>query len=321
MRKLPAFCLLFLCASTALNAQEYKPHPLLSPMWQVDAEYMAPSQIEDTTQKNGFTGGSFNLRFPLFRGKDWLSADGGVPFLALLAHTGANVRQSQINYIEPDRLLTIYKLGITGMMATGPSSLRNLYLIQFTASSPAEDFRFSPRFHGAGIWRRLYHNNRLWHTVGVTWSPVFGRDLPLPILGAGYKINNENQVQFTFPFNFAYTCLLSRKFSVSAKIINSGGYYRLQADSIRPDDFLYRHNHQRAAVSIRYITDRNVVWVPEVGFTNKAHLKLDEQEDRQLSAIYVRLSMQVRFGRRPAVSPIMNFDPGDSGFDPSYLVE
>ena len=241
--------------------------------------------------------------------------------MALIANTGMNVRQSQINYIEPDRLLTIYKFGLTGMMATGVSSLRNLFLVQVTGSSPAQDFNFIPRVHGAVIWRKLYHNNRFWHTIGLTYNPVFGRDLILPVLGGGYKINNENQVQLTFPFNFAYTCLLSRQLSLSGKVINNGFYYRLEEDLLRDHDYYYRYNSQRLSVSARYITDLNVVWTPEIGFTNKAHLELDDHKDRQLSTMYFRLTFQVRFGKRPAASPIMNFDPGDSGFDPSYLVE
>lgn len=322
MRKisLPLFLLLTV-ASLSVFGQEYKPHPLLSPMWNAETEYLVPSQVEDTTLKNGFTGASFNLRFPIYRGKDWLSADGGKPYFALIAHTGGNIRQSQLDYIEPDRLLTLYKFGLTGMMASGVSSLRNLFLIQATASSPAQDFNFAPRIHGAIIWRKLYHNNKLWHTLGLTYTPVFGRDLLMPVIGAGYKINNENQVQLTFPFNFSYTYLLSRQLSFSGRIINNGMYYKLEDDAYRNDDFYYRYNAQRISVSARYITDLNVVWTPEIGFTNKAHLELDDVKNRQLSTLYFRLTFQVRFGRRPAASPIMNFDPGDSGFDPSYLVE
>lgn len=311
--------LMLLCIE--VRSQEYKPHPLLSPMWNAEADYLAPSQIEDTTLKNGYTGASFNLRFPIFRGKDWLSADGGKPYFALIANTGGNIKQSQIDYIEPDRLLTLYKLGLTGMMATGVSSLRNLWLIQVTGSSPAQDFNFVLRIHGSAIWRKLYHNNRVWHTLGLTYSPVFGKDLILPVVGGGYKINNENQVQLTFPFNFAYTYLLSRQFSFSAKVINNGFYYKLEKDQFRDHDYFYRYNSQRIAVSARYITDLNVVWTPEIGLTNKAHLELDDVKNRQLSSLYFKLTFQVRFGKRPAASPIMNFDPGDSGFDPSYLVE
>ena len=321
MRKIKRITPFLLLLSGITSAQEYKPHPLLSPMWQAETEYFTPSQIEDSTQKNGFTGGAFNLRFPIYRGKDWLDAAGGHPYFAFIANTGVNARQSQINYIEPDRLLTNYKLGITGLMATGPSSLRNLYMLQVTTSSPAQDFRLAPRFHGALIWRRLYHDNRLWHTIGITYTPVFGRDLPMPVIGAGYKINKENQVQFTFPFNFVYTYLLSRQLSISGRLINSGGYYRLQEDIRQEEDYFYRYNYLRAALAVRYITDLNVVWTPEIGLTNKAHVQLDDTKNRQLSAIYFRLGMQVRFGKRPAASPIMNFDPGDSGFDPSYLVE
>ena len=308
-----------------MYGQAYKPHPLLSPMWQLETEYFAPSQVKDTTAKNGFTGGSFSFRFPVYTGKDWLSAEGGKPFFALLAHAGTNARQSQINYLEPDRLLTNIHAGFTGLMATGPSSLRNLYLVQFVASSPSQDFNFDPsdlRFHGAAIWRHLYHNNRFWHTLGIIYTPILGKDIIFPVVGGGYKLGNDDQVQLTLPFNFAYTHLFSRKFSLSVRATQSGGYYQLEPDTFHSENPLfYRMRFGRIGLVARYITDRNVVLTPEVAVAGKSHLQLGERKSTQLPSFYLKLTLQVRFGKRPAASPILNFDPGDSGFDPSYLIE
>lgn len=328
MMKIVSFTVLFISLvfiAVTAEGQAYKPHPLLSPMWQAEAEYFPPSQVIDTTSQNGFTGASFSFRVPVFTGKDWLSADGGKPFYALLAHAGVNARQSQIDYIEPDRVLTVLRAGITGLMATGPSSLRNLYLLQFSVSSPSEDFALDPgllRFHGAGIWRHLYHNNRFWHTLGLVYTPVTGRDMLFPVIGGGYKLGNEDQIQVTFPFNFAYTHLFSRKFSLSVRLNQAGSYYELKRDTIHPENpLIYRQRYPRLSLVARYITDRNVVLTPEAGVTGRSHLKLGETESTQLSSFYLKLTLQVRFGKRPAASPILNFDPGDSGFDPSYLVE
>jgi hypothetical protein len=306
-------------------AQGYRPHPLLSPSYKFETEYLTPSQVKDTSLKYSFGGGSFSFRFPVYTGKDWLSATKGKPFIAVLASGGTTVRQMNWDYIHPHRLLTTPFVGVTGVMATGPSGLRNLYLGQISLSMPSENYKFSVsyfRFHGAFIWRRLYHNNRFWHTLGVVYTPVMGKDLPLPVIGGGLKIGNDDQLQLTLPFNVTYTHQFTRQFSISAKL-NSNGYYNyLKADSIHDQNpLIFRDRFRKASILFRYVTDRFVVWIPEIGLAGRSNLQLNEWKTQQLSAVYFKLSMQVRFGKRPTASPILNFDPGDSGFDPSYLTE
>lgn len=320
-QRLLAF-LLFTCCTNSFGQGGYKPHALLSPMWQADEEYLAPSEVKDTTMENGHAMTGFSFRFPLYLGKDWLSADGGKPFFAILLHGGATGKISQLDFLEPDRILTMGRLGVTALMAKG---LRNLYLVQFSTSLPSESFNFQLnylRFHGAFVWRKLYHNNTWWHTLGVMYTPVMGRDLPLPLLGFGIKLGNDDQVQMTLPFNAMYTHIFSRKFSLSAKVQNLGGYHYLKPDSIyNVDPLLYRFQYYRAGVLARFYTSRHVVLTPEAGLALSGRLQIDDYKARQVVSPYVRISMQVRFGKRPPVAPILNFDPGDSGFDPAYLVE
>ena len=319
------FLLIFVLSVTEVFAQPqggYRPHPLLSPMWQAEVEYMDPTQVEDTTMDNGFSGASFTYRLPLFLGKDWLSADGGKPFYAIFAQAGANVRQSQIDFIEPDRLLTMGKIGVTGLMAKG---LRNVYLINLAASLPTESFKFKPEYirpYGAFVWRKLYHNNTLWHTLGVIYTPIAGRDLPLPIAGLGFKMGNDDQLQFTLPFNVAYTHKFNRVFSLTARLQNMGGFHYLEADSLYPKEpHIYRFRYPRVGIMGRIYTLTHVVICPEIALTGRGRLQLDDDKFRQMNSLYFRLSVQVRFGKRPTAAPILNFDPGDSGFDPSYLIE
>jgi len=300
----------------------YKPHALLSPMWQADTEYLEPSEVKDTTMENGHAVTGFSFRFPIYLGKDWLSADGGKPFFAVLLNAGATAKVSQLDFLEPDRLLTVGRIGVTGLMAKG---LRNLYLVQFSTSLPTESFHFElsqMRFHGAFVWRKLYHNNTWWHTLGVIYTPVMGKDLPLPMLGLGIKLGNDDQVQMTFPFNAMYTHIFNKRFSLSAKVQNTGGYHYLKADSIYQEQpLLYRFQYYRAGVLARFYTTRHVVITPEAGITATGKLQIDDYKAKQVLSPYLRISIQVRFGKRPPVAPILNFDPGDSGFDPAYIVE
>lgn len=321
-------CKGIICAALGLTPETvsaqggYKPHPLLSPMWQADVEYLDPSQVGDTTMENGFTGASFTYRLPLYTGKDWLSADGGKPFFAVLAQGSLHARQSQIDFIEPDRMLTLGRFAVTGLMAKG---LRHLYLANLSLSLPTESFSLNLsrlRVHGSFIWRRLYHNNRVWHTLGLTYTPITGKDLPLPVAGVGVKLGNDDQIQITFPFNASYTHLFSRKFSLSVRVQNMGGYNLLNEDSIHTEDpLVYRFRFPRAGLVGRWYTHRHVVITPEVGLTAFNRVGLDGLKFNQTPAPYFKFSIQVRFGVRPSAAPILDFDPGDSGFDPSYIVE
>ena len=300
----------------------YRPHPFLSPMWQIEGEYLPATQIGDTTLSNGFTGANFATRIPIWKKKDWLDANGGKPFIAILSHFGASYRRTTIDFFEPNQNFTNTKFGLTALMAKG---LRNLYLAQGFASMPTCDFKFQPthlRIHGTALWRHLYHNNRWWHTLGITYSPIMGKDKLLPIIGAGVQLSNENQLQFTFPFNLSYTHLVTKKLSVNLKVVNSGGYNFFNNENNIDKKFSeYNYNYKRGSVMLRYYTDRFVVFTLEGGATSWADLKVNDLSFQQHPSFYVRMGFQVRFGSRPPAAPILNFDPGESGFDPNYIVE
>jgi hypothetical protein len=291
-------------------------------MWQIEGDYLPATQINDTTLSNGYTGTNFSMRIPIWKKKDWLDATGGKPFIALLSHYGLSARRTQINFFQPNQNLTVSKFGVSGVMAKG---LRNLYLVQGFVSMPTTNFSLQlnhMRYHGSVLWRHLYHNNRWWHTLGVTYSPVFGKDLLLPIVGAGIQLSNENQLQFTFPFNVTYTHLFTKKLSVSLKANNFGGYNFFKSDSVDNNNWsIYRFNYKRGSVMLRYYTDRFVVFTMEGGVTSTGDLKVNDIPYQQRSSIYLKVGFQIRFGKRPPAAPILNFDPGESGYDPNYIVE
>jgi len=88
--------------SSPLNAQGYyRPHPFLSPMWQIDGDYLPASQIKDSTVSNGYTGANFAMRIPIWKKKDWLDASGGKPFVAVLSHFGVSGRPRPTDFFEP----------------------------------------------------------------------------------------------------------------------------------------------------------------------------------------------------------------------------
>jgi hypothetical protein len=59
----------------------------------------------------------------------------------------------------------------------------------------------------------------------------------------------------------------------------------------------------------------------EGGVTSTANLEVNDAKFYQSPSLYVKVGFQIRFGARPPAAPILNFDPGESGFDPNYIVE
>lgn len=77
------------------SGQSYPgPQPLLSPSIYSSIEHRAATQVEDSVVKYGFDEASFGIKFPLFIGKDWLSADGNIPFYAVLFNAQGSVKQT-----------------------------------------------------------------------------------------------------------------------------------------------------------------------------------------------------------------------------------
>lgn len=72
---------------------------------------------------------------------------------------------------------------------------------------------------------------------------------------------------------------------------------------------------------LRYYTDRFVVFTLEGGITTTANLEVNDLKFYQIPSAYLKVGFQIRFGERPPAAPILNFDPGESGFDPNYIVE
>lgn len=67
--------------------------------------------------------------------------------------------------------------------------------------------------------------------------------------GLGFKMGNDDQLQFTFPFNVAYTHKFNRYFSLTARMQNMGGYHYLKADSTyQQEPNIYRFRYPRVGI-------------------------------------------------------------------------
>lgn len=109
---------------------------------------------------------------------------------------------------------------------------------------------------------------------------------------------------------------------MSLKVNNFGGYNFFKSDSLNNNEWsLYRFNYKRGTVMLRYYTDRFVVFTLEGGVTTTANIAVNDLKFYQIPSAYLKAGFQIRFGERPPAAPILNFDPGESGFDPNYIVE
>lgn len=293
------------------------PQPLLSPSIYSSIVHHVATQVNDSSVKYGFNEASFGIKFPLYIGKDWLSAGGNIPFCAVLFNAQSAVKQTNGKFFYNTKQLLKSQVGVTALRASG---LKNLYMISFQTRimEDLDDIRLTRlKFSGNAFWRHR-NNDQFNYTLGLSYSHVYGRNIFLPIIGLGYHFTKEDVVNLVLPFNVYYTHNFGRRVSVSAFIKPQGGSCYLQydmSDSIKIADVLFRERSFQGGVSVRYSTYRQLILIPEIGITSKTRLALNNYKTSSQPSVYAKLSVRYRFGKRATAAPILNFDPGDMGIE------
>ena len=181
MRK---YFLFLLCFGYTLmtNAQTYPgPQPLLSPSINGSIMHQVATQVGDSTVKFGFDEASFGFKFPLYTGKDWISADGNKPFFAVLFNSQGSVKQTSGDFFFKNKQLLHADAGASALLAVG---LRNLYMVSFKTGLREDLDAINLtrlRFSGNAFWRHR-SNDQFNYTLGLSYSYIYGRNIFLPIL-------------------------------------------------------------------------------------------------------------------------------------------
>jgi hypothetical protein len=85
----------------------------------------------------------------------------------------------------------------------------------------------------------------------------------LPLSVIGFKINQENKVQFTIPFNFADTIEFMRNFNLSVRLNNNVGYYHCRRNEPNSNDnIIYSLLHRKLNLAARYYANRRALSTP-----------------------------------------------------------
>ncbi len=314
--------LLFKSMSSA--AQSYPgPQPLLSPSINASVMHPVATQVGDSTVKYGFDDGSIGIKFPLFVGKDWMSAGGNKPLFAVLFNAQASVKQTNGDLFYKNKQLLCANAGATAMLAVG---LRNLYFVSVQPLLMEDIESIKPtriRYSGNALWRHRSHD-QFNYTLGFSYSYVYGRARFLPVLGFGYHFTREDVVNVTLPFNIYYTHQFSKQLSLSLFIKpNGGSYYTEQQlnDSVKITDVLFGQTNFQLGTSLIYKSYSNLILIPEIGFAGKTHLSFDDYKTTTQPSVYVKLGIRYRFGKRATAAPILSFDPGDFGIERNDYLE
>lgn len=321
--------ILLLCCLPALSALTSKaqsfpgPQPLLSPSLNANVTHRVATQVGDSTVKYGFDEASFGFKFPIYTGKDWLSADGNIPFFAVLFNSQGLVKQTTGDLFFKNKQLLRADAGATALLAVG---LRNLYMVSFKTLLMEDLEAINParlRYNGNIFWRHR-SNDQFNYTLGASYSYVYGRNVLLPIIGLGYHFTKEDAVNVVLPFNIHYTHKFDRRISLSVFLKPNGGAYYLQYhlnDSVKIPDVLFRQRSFQLGISLRYKSYSHIVLIPEIGIAGKTHLSLDNYKTTTQPSVYVKLGLRYRFGKRATAAPILNFDPGDFGIEQNDYLE
>jgi len=303
--------------SFAMGQSYPGPQPLLSPSINGSMQHSIATQVGDSTVKYGFDEASLGFKFPLYTGKDWMSAGGNKPLFAVLMNSQGSVKQTSGDFFFKNKQLLRANAGASALLAVG---LRNLYMVSVQTGLAEDLTSINPtrlRFSGNAFWRHRNHD-QFNYTLGVSYSYVYGRNVLLPILGFGYHFTKADFVNVVLPFNIHYTHRFDRRVSLSAFLKPDGGSYYLNYqlnDSVKIADVVFRQRSFHLGVSLNYKTFSHFIFIPEIGLANKTRFAIDEYKTTSPPSLYFKLGLRYRFGKRATAAPILNFDPGDFGIE------
>ena len=304
--------MIFYCHS--IDAQVWPgPHPLLSSSYKLSAEGHIASQVDTLETKFGYAKIEGRFCFPVYHGKDWLTATGNTPLIGITIQGAASLLQPQGDFLIDDTRLLRARLGGNFIYSKG---LRNLYMVngQGILAHELKTISFSGIYiNGSALWRHRQNDQFAW-TLGLTYTSVYERNRLFPLAGISYHPSKENLITFLLPVYIQYKHFFNRSTSLSATIRPNGGFYNINYkvnDSTTIKNLVFRHRNMTLSATVLYKISYQLSIDPEVGIESGTRLFLNEHKYLTTSSLFARITLRYKFGQRANVAPILDFDPAD----------
>jgi hypothetical protein len=254
--------------SFKLSAQDRK---FLNPQLKFSAEYDIPSQLKNSTEKFSMAKSQLGFVYPLLSRRYGLTNNLDYKSMVVLANLNAGYALPMFTFIDTQHQLVTGSVGGSFIFNSGN---KNTWLGGVNAGI-AEDIEsldsYEMRFTGHFLFKHKTSGNFSYH-AGVVYTYVYGRGMPLPVLGGILRIGDKSKLKFTLPLSITYMIKTNELSMLSVFVQPDGNAYNF---STKSDTFFYGRNNEILKLRLKnfkagasYTTGKSerFQFAPEAGF-------------------------------------------------------
>lgn len=270
--------LIFILASYTASAQDRK---FLSPQLKFSVEYDAPSKLKESSAKYSISKGNIGFVYPLLSRRFALTNSLDYKSMVVLTNINAGYALPDFTFLDSTHQ---FVNGSAGLSVIYNSGNKNTWLAGFNAGL-AEDLEtlssYSLRFTGHALFKHKVSGSFSYH-VGLVYSFVYGRALPLPILGGVFRTSDKTKLKITLPLSITYMIKTSEFNMISVFTKPDGDVYQFptQNDTVfagHNNEFVkFRARNFKAGVSYQTAKTERWQFTYEGGFLFKRNLSFTE---------------------------------------------
>jgi uncharacterized protein DUF6268 len=300
------FCILFfLCHK--LPAQDRK---FLNPQIKLSGEYVIPAELKETSEKFSMAKSQLGFVYPVMSRRYGLTNSLEYRSMVILANLNAGYALPFFTFIDTRHQLIS---GSAGGSVIYNSGNKNTWLAGANAGI-AEDIEtlnsYSLRFTGHFLFKHKVSGDFSYH-AGFVYSFVYGRGLPLPILGCIIRTNDKSKLKITLPLSISYMIKTSEFNMLTLFVQPDGSAYQFATKSDtfffgRNDEIVkFRSRNIKGGISYKIGTKERFHFTPEAGFMFKRNISFTEgtfttsesfSSSNVKPAPYVKVSLRILIG-------------------------
>lgn len=252
----------------------------LVPHIKFGGEYAFQSDLSDTSGNYSLASGMFGFTYPIISSRFALTNDLSYKSIVLIANINGTYRLPHFSFIDAQHQLIAGNAGSSVIFNTGN---KNTWIGNFTVGM-AEDLitiqSFQLRFSGlAALKHKL--NGDFSYLAGVYYSFIYGRGLPLPILGAVIRTGDKSKLKIILPLNVSWKLKLN-PYDMLTVFIQPDGFQHNFAtlnDSLfilRNNIVRFRQQSFKIGASVKIGLSEHIHITPEIGYLARRKIAFSE---------------------------------------------
>lgn len=299
------FC--FLLFFKVLHAQDRK---FLTPQLKFSAEYDAPASLKNSSGKYSIAKGEVGFIYPLLSRRFALTNALDYRSMVVLSNFNAGYALPDFTFIDTRHQFISGSAGASFIYNSGN---KNTWLAGLMAGI-AEDFEtlsaYSLRFTGYALFKHKVNGDFSYH-AGLIYTFVYGRALPLPLLGAVIRTGDKSKIKITLPLSITYMLKTSEFNMLSVFVKPDGDVYQFatQSDTFfasRNEEIVkFRMRNFKSGVSFKTSKSERFQFTYEGGLLFKRTISFTEAgfssgesffSNEVKPAPYVKISLRILMG-------------------------